>query len=225
MLNSLKKLTVLCVEDNDGVRKRVVNTLNFYFKRVVEAKNGSRAFEIYKASHVDAIITDIEMPNMGGIEFAKKIRKENKEIPLIVLSAYSKEEYLLKLINIRIDHFILKPLNTHKLRIALEKIFANTKVITINEKLSINLNSMEIEYEKNNIKITKRERNFLELLDKNKNSITTYQNIQDSVWQNDIMSQTALKTFVKVLRKKFPIEIIENISGVGYRFCNYSYSL
>lgn len=219
MLNSLKKLTILCVEDNDGVRKRVVNTLNFYFKRVVEAKNGSKAFEIYKTSHIDAIITDIEMPNMGGIEFAKKIREENKEIPLIVLSAYSKEEYLLKLINIKIDHFIIKPLNTQKLRIALEKLFANTKVITIDEKLSINLNSMEIEYEKNRIKITKRERDFLELMDKNKKSITTYQNIQDSVWKNDIMSQTALKTFVKVLRKKFPIEIIENISGVGYRFC------
>ena len=220
MLNSLKKLTILCVEDNDGVRKRVKNTLNFYFKKVIEAKNGREAFDIYRASNIDAIITDIEMPNIGGIEFAKKIRKENKEIPLIVLSAYSKEEYLLKLINIKIDHFILKPLNAEKLRIALEKIFANAKVITINENLSINLNSMEIEYENNRIKITKKERDFLELLYKNKNHITTYQNIQDSVWKNDIMSQTALKTFVKVLRKKFSIKIIENISGVGYRFYN-----
>ncbi len=221
MLNKLKELTILCVEDNDGVRKRVVNTLNFYFKRVVGAKNGDEAFDVYKASHVDAIITDIEMPNMGGIEFAKKIRKENKEIPLIVLSAYSKEEYLLELINIKIDHFILKPLNAQKLQVALEKIFVNSKVITINEILSINLNSMEIEYKNNSIKITKKERDFLELLEKNKKQISTYQNIQDSVWQNDIMSQTALKTFVKVLRKKFPMELIENISGVGYRFCNF----
>ncbi len=221
MLSRLKKLTILCVEDNNGVRKRVVNTLNFYFKRVVEAKNGDEAFDAYKASHVDAIITDIEMPNMGGIEFTKKIRKENKEIPLIVLSAYSKEEYLLELINIKIDHFILKPLNAQKLQVALEKIFANSKIITIDERLSINLSSMEIEYEKKVIKITKKERDFLELLYKNKKLISTYQNIQDSVWQNDIMSQTALKTFVKVLRKKFPIELIENISGVGYRFCNF----
>ena len=221
MLSRLKKLTILCAEDNDGVRKRVVNTLNFYFKRVVEAKNGDEAFDVYKASHLDAIITDIEMPNMGGIEFAKKIRKENKEIPLIVLSAYSKEEYLLELINIKIDHFILKPLNAQKLQVALEKIFVNSKVITINDILSINLSSMEIEYEKKVIKITKKERDFLELLHKNKKQISTYQNIQDSVWQNDIMSQAALKTFVKVLRKKFPMELIENISGVGYRFCNF----
>ena len=219
MLNRVKNLTILCVEDNLGVKKRLVNTLKFYFKTVMEAIDGKEAYEIYKTSKLDAIITDIDMPNMDGIELAKKIRIEEKNIPIIILTAYSNEEYLLELINLKVDHFILKPINAQKLEVALKKVFGDIEVIKIDETLHINLNSMEILDNGDAIKITNRERLFLELLHKNRTNVTTYQNIQDCVWKNDIMSQNALKTFIKVLRKKFPKEVIENISGTGYRFC------
>ena len=221
MLNRLKLLKILCVEDNKGVRKRLVNTLNFYFKEVVEADDGEEAFKIYQGLKPDAIITDIDMPNMNGITLVKKIRKKDSDIPIIILTAYSNEEYLLELINLKINHFILKPINAQKLQSALEDIFdKKADVVIVDENLSIDFDSMQILYKNSAIRITNREKLFLKLLYKNKNSISTYQNIQDSVWQNDIMSQSALKTFVKVLRKKFPIEVIENISGVGYKFCN-----
>ncbi len=221
MLNRLKLLKILCVEDNKGVRKRLVTTLNFYFKEVVEADDGEEAFKIYQGLKPDAIITDIDMPNMNGITLVKKIRKKDSDIPIIILTAYSNEEYLLELINLKINHFILKPINAQKLQSALEDIFdKKADVVIVDENLSIDFDSMQILYKNSAIRITNREKLFLKLLYKNKNSISTYQNIQDSVWQNDIMSQSALKTFVKVLRKKFPIEVIENISGVGYKFCN-----
>ncbi len=221
MLNRLKLLKILCVEDNKGVRKRLVNTLNFYFKEVIEAENGEEAYEIYQNLKPDTIMTDIDMPNMNGITLVKKIRKKDSDIPIIILTAYSNEEYLLELINLKINHFILKPINAHKLQTALEDIFDKKRdSIFINKNLSIDFDSMQILYKKSTIRITNREKLFLKLLHKNKNSISTYQNIQDSVWQNDIMSQSALKTFVKVLRKKFPLEVIENVSGVGYKFCN-----
>ncbi len=222
MLNRLKLLKILCVEDNKGVRKRLVNTLNFYFKEVVEADDGEEAFKIYQGLKPDAIITDIDMPNMNGITLVKKIRKKDSDIPIIILTAYSNEEYLLELINLKINHFILKPINAQKLQSALEDIFdKKADVVIVDENLSIDFDSMQILYKNSAIRITNREKLFLKLLYKNKNSISTYQNIQDSVWQNDIMSQSALKTFVKVLRKKFPIEVIENISGVGYKFCKH----
>ncbi len=223
LIDRLKNLTLLCVEDNIGVRKRLVKTLNFYFKTVIEASDGKEAFEIYENSKIDGIITDIDMPKIDGITLAKNIRKKDKNMPLIILTAYSNEEYLLELINLNINHFILKPINNEKLQIALNKVYNKniSEVIEINNNLKINLNSMEIKNGETLTRITNREKLFLKLLYKNRGSITTYQNIQDNVWQNDIMSQTALKTFIKVLRKKFPIEVIENISGVGYRFCNF----
>ncbi len=221
MLHRLKNITILCVEDNLGVRKRLVNTLRFYFKKVLEAKDGKEAYDIYETSKPNTIITDIDMPSMDGIELAKKIRKTDKNIPIIILTAYSNEEYLLELINLKINHFILKPINAQKLEFALKEVFGEISIIKINESLYVNLNTMEIKDKEKSIKITNRERLFLELLHKNRANVTTYQNIQDYVWQNDIMSQTALKTFIKVLRKKFSTEVIENISGMGYRFCNF----
>ncbi len=115
MINRLKLLKILCVEDNKGVRKRLVNTLNFYFKEVIEAEDGEEAYEIYQGIKVDAIMTDIDMPNMNGITLVKKIRAKDSDIPLIILTAYSNEEYLLELINLKINHFILKPINAQKL--------------------------------------------------------------------------------------------------------------
>ena len=222
MLNRLKLLRILCVEDNKGVRKRLVNTLNFYFKEVMEADDGEEAYKIYQDVKPDAIMTDIDMPNMNGITLVKNIREKDSDIPLIILTAYSNEEYLLELINLKINHFILKPVNAQKLQTALEDIFDKKRdIITIDKNLTIDFSSMQIIYKENKTRITNREKLFLKLLYKNKNYISTYQNIQDSVWQNDFMSQSALKTFIKVLRKKFPIDIIENISGVGYKFCNF----
>ncbi|MFK5880810.1 MAG: response regulator [Sulfurospirillum sp.] len=222
MLNRLKKLNILCVEDNAGVRKRLKNTLNFYFKEVIEANDGKEAYKIYKQSKPDAIITDIDMPNMNGVSLVKKIREKDSDIPLIILTAYSNEEYLLELINLKVNHFILKPINAQKLQTALEDVFTEEMdIIAISKDLSIDFNSMQILCKNNTIRITNREKLFLKLLYKNRKNVTTYQNIQDDVWQNDIMSQSALKTFIKVLRKKIPTEIIENISQVGYRFCNF----
>jgi DNA-binding response OmpR family regulator len=224
MLDKLKNLTLLCVEDNEGVRKRLAKTLKFYFKEVILAEDGLEGFDKYKNSKVDIILTDIDMPNMNGVELCKNIRKIDKNIPLIVLSAYSSEEYLLELINLNINHFILKPINSIKLETALKGIFSeNIEHIVINDELSIDFNLMCIVEKEINTRIINREKLFLKLLYKNhkKKRITTYQEIQDIVWQNDIMSQSALKTFIKVLRKKFSQEIIENISQIGYKFCNF----
>jgi len=224
MLDRLKNLTLLCVEDNEGVRKRLSNTLKFYFKNVLVAQDGLKGYELYKNTKIDIIMTDIDMPNMNGIELCKKIRKLDKDIPLIILTAYSSEEYLIELINLKINHFILKPINSRKLEVALKDIFgADLEQIVIDDELMIDFNLMSIMCKNTHTKITNREKFFLELLYKNhkKERISTYQNIQNTVWQDDIMSRSALKTFIKVLRKKFPSEIIENISGVGYRFCNF----
>jgi DNA-binding response OmpR family regulator len=222
MLSRLKNLAILCVEDNVGVRKRLVNTLKFYFRRVYEAGDGNEALAKFKELRLNVVMTDIDMPNMDGIELVKKIRDKDKDIPIIILTAYSNEEYLLQLINMKIDHFILKPINAQKLEFAIKEVFGHSSVINLDEALHVELGTLEIVHGDKTTKITNRERLFLELLYKNRANVTTYQNIQDYVWQNDVMSQTALKTFIKVLRKKFPKEVIENISGVGYRFVFYN---
>lgn len=86
--------------------------MKYYFKEVYEASNGLEALEMYEEFRPKIILSDIEMPKMNGLEFVKRIRQNDLSTSIIMLTAYSNEEYLMSLINLNIDHFILKPLNS-----------------------------------------------------------------------------------------------------------------
>ena len=85
------------------------------FSNVYTASNGIDALKLYKKSSYDIVITDIEMPHMDGIEMIEKIRDINEEQAIVVTSAYNNSQYLLKLIDNRIDKFILKPFNNNNI--------------------------------------------------------------------------------------------------------------
>lgn len=219
LIEELKDVTILCVEDEDGVREFIVNTLKYYFKEVYEAKNGLEAFEIYEDYKPKIILTDIEMPRMSGIELVKKIRKDDLSTMIIMLTAYSNEEYLMNLINLNVDHFILKPLNSKKLNDALNKYIERNfnEQIILHDDLKLDLSKRELIYKDNEIiPLRKREQDFLHLLYKNKNSITTYEQIEIELWKDKFMTSHALKSFIKEIRHKLPINIIKNISQAGY---------
>ena len=84
----LKNYTVLCVEDEDGIRKRLVNTLKYYFADVYEASNGEEGYELYYEYKPSIIISDIEMPKKNGIELISEIRKNDLNTIIIMLTAY-----------------------------------------------------------------------------------------------------------------------------------------
>ncbi|MGB5794067.1 response regulator transcription factor [Poseidonibacter sp.] len=219
ILAQLKDVSILCVEDEDGIREFVVNTLKYYFKEVYEATNGVEAYEIYEEYKPKIILSDIQMQNMDGIELVKKIRENDANTFIIMLTAYSNEEYLIDLINLNINHYILKPLNLKKLDDALLKYIDKKilKQLILHEDLKLDLFKRELIYKSNEvIFLRKREKDFLQLLHENKNSITTYEQIDSELWHDKDMTTHALKSFIKELRGKMPINIIKNVPQAGY---------
>lgn len=219
LLEELKKLSILCVEDEDGIRKRVVNTLRYYFDEIYEASSGNEGFESYLENSPDIVFTDIQMSNGDGIELVKKIREVDRNTKLVVLTAYSSEEYLFSLINLNIDHFIIKPLNIKKLQEVLNKILKEkfTSTLEISSGVFLDLSTREVKFANKKILVRRRERDFLALLYENKNKcVTTYFQIEERIWENSYMSTSALKTFIKELRKKLEIDIIINVPQEGY---------
>ncbi|WP_417334377.1 PAS domain S-box protein [Halarcobacter sp.] len=110
-LECLKQITILYAEDDLVIQKQTVGILNSIVKEVHVANCGQEAVELYDNNKVDIIITDITMPNMTGIEFSKHVRKDNSDIPIIVISAHNDSNILIEAIEIGISRFILKPLN------------------------------------------------------------------------------------------------------------------
>jgi len=107
----LKKYTILYVEDD----KMVNEELSFFLKKIVgtvyTAFNGKEGLSAYKKYKPDAVVTDIKMPIMSGLEMAKNIKEIDNDVPIIVTTAFDEQEYLLNSVDIGIDEYVLKPIN------------------------------------------------------------------------------------------------------------------
>ncbi len=218
LIEELKNISILCVEDDFGIRESIVNTLKYYFKDVYEASNGKEAFELYTYHKPKIVITDIQMRDGDGIELVKRIRENDFETMIIMLTAHSNEEYLMDLINLNINHYILKPLNLTKLSESLEKyLIKSSKSVVLCEDLLFDLQKRELIYKNNEIiHLRKREKDFLYLLYEKKDSILRYEEIEFELWNDKEMTSHALKSFIKELRNKIPVNVIKNIPQEGY---------
>lgn len=218
LIEELKNISILCVEDEDGIRQTIVNTLNYYFKDVYEATSGNEGFELYEYYKPKIVITDIQMRDGNGVELVKRIRENDFETMIIMLTAHSNEEYLMDLINLNINHYILKPLNLKKLSQALEKyLVKSSKPVMLSDDLLFDLQKRELIYKGSEIiPLRKREKDFLYLLYEKKGSILKYEEIEFELWNDKEMTTHALKSFIKELRNKLPINVIKNVPQEGY---------
>lgn len=111
--------TILYAEDESGVRKNMSEYLKIYYTNIIEASDGELAYTLYKEHKPDFIITDLKMPKVDGLEFIKKVREEDKDIPIIAISAIAENENLLEAIKLGLCEYIIKPIDRANLRNAL----------------------------------------------------------------------------------------------------------
>lgn len=104
-------ISVLYVEDDQELRQNTARLLGSFFTVVNTAENGIEGLEKTRESSYDLIITDINMPGMNGVKMVREIKKENPRQIIIVISAHDEARYLLELINLGVEHFVLKPLD------------------------------------------------------------------------------------------------------------------
>ena len=107
----LRSLSVLYVEDDAEVRGQLARFLERRVKRLVVAENGRLGLEAFLADHHDIVITDIKMPEMDGLQMAEHIKAASRDIPIIVITAYSDRDYLLRAIELGVDRYVTKPID------------------------------------------------------------------------------------------------------------------
>jgi YesN/AraC family two-component response regulator len=133
-LINLQKLTktikVLYVEDNTETRKEVLNMLEIFFNTILVAIDGEDGLEKYTKDidTIDLIITDINMPNMDGLEMIRQIKVLKDDVSILVFSAYEDSHYLSKAIELHIDGFLLKPIMLENYMKIVEKVTTQIKI-------------------------------------------------------------------------------------------------
>jgi DNA-binding response OmpR family regulator len=221
---NFSKQNILIIEDDIETLEIMVELFESTFSNVYTSTNGYEAIEIFEKNLIDVILCDINIPKLNGLDTISKIRELDYSIPIIIISACSDTQTLLKASNCNIQGYILKPIMFDDVQNIKNKIFHHqnyefmNKNIEINFSTSLNLQNNKIIIEGKIIKLTIKETEFLKLLIKKKGSIVSYEIIDQVVWgEENIMSSTSLRTLVKNIRKKLSCEIIENIPKMGYR--------
>lgn len=214
----LKTLKILIVEDEKRIAQLLKDAISDSFFSVVIAKDGNEGLKKFKTYKPDIIITDIMMPFCDGLEMTQKIKEVDELIPIIVLSAHSEKEKLLKAIDLGINKYFIKPFDPEELIEHIIKItpkLNKQKQVNLKDGFIFDNNSMSLYKESILVTLTKREKEFLYLLIKNKNSIVASDTIKESLWDEEVNDER-LRTFIKRLRLKTSKSIVENISAQGY---------
>ncbi len=235
LLKYTKNLSILFVEDHEELRNSTNDILKNFFAKVDSAQDGKEALELYSnysqennGKFYDIVLTDIEMPNINGVELTRSIYQTNPSQSLIVLSAHDETKYLLPLINLGIEQFLKKPLDFQELLNVLlrtsQKITSNpqgtqTEIIKLSKSFTYNRESNSLHKNKENIYLTKYEIIFIQQLTENSGKIYSNEDIVDNYLKFDekIDAQN-IRKLVSKLRKKLPESSLESIYGVGYRF-------
>jgi len=223
----LKNFTILYVEDEEDVRRNAVEYLKRMCKKVLEASNGKEAITIYKEQKPDIIITDINMPKLNGLDMARYIRAEDKEVQIIIATAHSDTDYLMQAVELQLVKYLIKPITKDKLLTALQQsvslIEDKSKFsIPLSKNCSYNAYSQLIIIDEKEVKLTKNELLFVDLLAHHHTRVVRYEEIENAIWPYEGMSQDAIRSLVRGLRKKLPDDAVENVSGSGYKINLYT---
>ncbi|HFC98309.1 MAG TPA: response regulator [Thermosulfurimonas dismutans] len=119
-------MRVLVVDDFATMRKIIKNILTqLGFRNIIEADDGTTAWEILQKEPVDLIISDWNMPKMSGLELLKKVRADEKlkDIPFLMVTAEAQKENIIEAVKYKVSQYIVKPFTPETLKEKLEKIF------------------------------------------------------------------------------------------------------
>lgn len=235
-VKELKELTqnlnILYVEDDKELAKKNLTLLENFFNECYVAYDGVEGLDIYKEffkknnRYIDIVISDIQMPKKNGIELSQDLLKINEEQKIVIISAYSDSKYLKILLNIGVSKFLSKPFERDQLLEVLYqcssklKNIGEIKLVSLGEGFIWNKESKSLQKDSEPVKLTKNEQIILELLINNSNQVFPDEVIFNTIHFDNAykdMSIDSIRSIIKRLRKKLPVNVIENIYGNGYK--------
>ncbi|MCP4970864.1 MAG: response regulator transcription factor [Arcobacter sp.] len=224
---------VLLVEDEDVARKTLSFYLNNIFDEVIVACDGEEASSIFKMNleqekQFDLVLTDLKMPNKDGLSMIDDIRILVPNQRFIIVSAHKNEDDLLKLINLRVLGYFVKPLNIDNmmemLKKAKEEVLADNDLtyvedtlLVVNNVYTYNKLNDKLYNKENIVKLSKKELDILKVLIDNVGEVVPVEKFKEIVWDDINTNDSAFRTVMKRLKDKVKDnDFIISHKGYGY---------
>ncbi len=226
----MNKATILYVEDDETLGYLTTDNLQLRGFDVVHCPNGKSAIQKFRESSFDLCILDIMLPEMDGFQIAEEIRKSNRDIPILFLTARTLTEDKIRGLKIGADDYIVKPFNIDELVLKIG-VFLKRSKITFEKKdiyqegnLVFNYSNLELRINETTMVLTQKEADLLKLFLDNPNQLLKREFILQSLWgDDDYFMGRSLDVFISRLRKHLSNQsmlVIENVHGIGFKMSN-----
>ena len=226
-----RQIRILVVEDEEAIREGLVDVLVFHGYEVDSAASGPDGLEKSLTGRFDLILLDIMLPGIDGYEICDRIRAEDRDQPIIMLTAKTSDEEIIQGLKLGADDYVSKPFSIQQLVLRIEAVLRRSQV-GIEQARTLSLGELVIDTENlsgmngdDEITFTKREIEVLSYLARNADRPVSRQELLSKVWgyarNLDIETRTVDIHIAKLRRKieadpKEPEKLI-TIRGAGYR--------
>jgi len=211
-------MKILLLEDNKRLNDTIVKRLESKGFEVHSFGDGQEAYDSIDNGYT-CFILDINVPSLDGTELLKKIREYNIDTPVIIISSTVELDVIKSAYGYGCNDYLKKPFFIDELEIKIEKLCHFDKdIIEISDNCKFNFKDSFLEIDGASEHLSRKERLLLNLLLAQRGKVVSFDTIQAIVWEGNFASIDSIRSLVRRVRKKIPLECIETSVDVGYLF-------
>jgi len=229
----MSRETILVAEDDRHLREGLVETLAAEGYRVLAASDGAEALALFAAQRPDLVLLDIMMPEVNGYDVCRRLREQDRQVPVLMLTAKGEEIDKVLGLELGADDYITKPFGVHELRARIAAALRRSRthpVPTPSEAVfdfgeaRVDRRCFEVELAGSRSPLTAREMKLLEILAASPGEVFSRNELLNRVWGVEYFGTTrTLDQHIAQLRKKVEPEpaaprYLVTVHGIGYRY-------
>lgn len=229
-------IRILLVEDEEHLQDVLSMNLEMEGYKVSVASTGAEALKLFKGARFDLVVLDVMLPEMDGFTVCKTIRLENKQVPILFLTAKGSEADRVEGLKIGGDDYLVKPFNLEELLLRVKNLlkrinyFSEKQQVQDLEEINIgdchaNFKTFEVKTIKGEtLSLSKRETLLLKMLVERDGEVVSREEILETIWGYEVYPSTrTIDNYILSFRKYFEENpktprFFHSIRGVGYKF-------
>jgi len=227
-----RKARILIVEDETAIRCGLVDVLVFHGFEVDSATSGPEGLEKALSGRFDLILLDVMLPGLDGFSICNRIREQNREQAIIMLTAKTSDEDIIQGLSLGADDYVGKPFSVAQLVLRIQAVLRRSgaydrdnAIIRLGDEIEIDTLNLAGRFRQQNIAFTRREIDILQYLHNNHQRPVAREELLCKVWgyaQNLELETRTVDIHIAKLRRKLEPEpaqprYLVTVRGAGYR--------
>jgi len=223
---------ILVVDDEEALLRLITHNLEREGYQTIAAADGLKAIEILRQERPDLLILDLMLPGISGLDICRRLRQEQYDVPILMLTARDEEIDKVLGLEMGADDYVTKPFGVRELMARVKAILRRrqrTEIVDDGKiyragKVTVNMDAYQAYLNGEEVELTLKEFELLSLLIRNPGRVLKREYILDTIWGYDVETGSrVLDVHISKLREKLEEDTrrpiyIKTIRGIGYKF-------